>query len=200
MSLTAVAEDSGWYSGFHGGLSSLSDPEGNFARQEVNQVASGNADSGAFAGISGGYRFGNGWRMEMAWEYRNNELVGKIGPLDFPKADFASGMVYLNGIYILSNSSGWRPYVGAGLSWAQEIDIDFERDGAEQSYSTSGDTGFQIFTGIEYDLSPHWIFSGELRYGNVSGLDLDPESGALGMIEDMDYEHISLQLGISYRF
>ena len=200
LSATTMAEEAGWYARAHGGLSSLSDAKGNFDFEGEQQRVKGDADTGGFAGIAGGYRFGNGWRTELAWEYRNNELTGAIGSIDYPTADFASSTLYLNGLYAFNSDSDWTPYVGAGLAFAQEIDIDFERDGVEQSYSSSGDTGVQVFAGIEYTLAPRWVLSGELRYSTITSLDLNPESGAPGMITDIDYQHTSLQLGVSYQF
>lgn len=200
LSAATMAEEAGWYGRAHGGLSSLADADGNFAFEGEQQQAKVDTDTGGFAGIAGGYRFGSGWRTELAWEYRRNEFAGSIGSINYPTADFASSTLYLNGIYAFGSGSHWTPYVGAGVAWAQEVDIDFERDGVEQSYSSSGDTGFQVFAGVDYSVSPRWILSGELRYSNISTLDLEPESGAPGLITDMDYQHTSLQLGLSYQF
>ncbi len=200
LSTPAMGEEAGWYARAHGGLSGLSDADGNFTFEGEQQPATGKTDTGGFAGIAGGYSFGNGWRTELAWEYRRNDFTGSIGSIDYPTADFASSIMYLNSVYAFGGNSKWTPYVGAGIAWAQEVDIDFERDGVEQSYSSSGNSGLQVFAGLEYTLSPRWVVSGELRYGNVSSLDLEPESGAPGMINDIDYQHTSLQLGLSYQF
>jgi outer membrane autotransporter protein len=200
ITLPAQAEDAGWYARAHGGLSSLSDSDGQFEEGNDSTAINADADSGAFTGIAGGYRFGNGWRTELAWEYRNNDLTGSIGDTSYPTADFASSTVYVNGIYAFDNGKAWTPYIGAGLAWAQEIDIDFERDGMEQSYSTSGDAGFQVFAGVEYALSNNWTLSAEARYSSIGSLDLDPESNAPGQMRDLDYQHTSLQIGMTYNF
>ena len=91
-------------------------------------------------------------------------------------------------------------YVGAGLGWLQEIDIDLEGNGPEQSYSGDGDIGVQLFLGADYALSDAWALQGEVRYARFSDIDLDGEARAEGSLTGLDYEPLTLQLGIVYRF
>jgi len=81
----------------------------------------------------------------------------------------------------------------------QEIDIDLEIDGTELSYTGDGDTGFQIMAGITYEINESWSMNGELRYGRFSGIDLTGE-GTTGQFNDLDYDPITLGLGLQYNF
>lgn len=198
---TALAENSGWYLRAHGGVSSLDDTSGGFTVSGSSSKIDINTDSGSFLGLAGGYDYGNGWRAEVAWEYRTNDSTATLdGVSAFDAGDYASNTFFLNGIYAFGGNDQWRPYAGGGLAWVQEIDIDLENNGVEQSYSASGDVGFQVFAGVEYALSPKWVLGGELRYVLLSDIDFDSEAGAPGAVSGLDYRHTSAQLGITYRF
>ncbi len=94
----------------------------------------------------------------------------------------------------------WQPYLGVGLSWVQEIDIDLERGGVERSYSGDGDTGYQLFAGVAYPLNDQWSLSGEWRYGSINGIELQRESGAEAFFRDLDYQPTTAQFGLVYNF
>lgn len=195
------ADEPGWYLRAHGGLSNLDDTSGRTTATGSDAKLVLSTDSGSFLGMAGGYNYGNGWRAEVAWDYRSNDSTGVIDGIDvFTAGDYASNTFFLNGVYGIDIGSPWRPYLGAGLAWVQEIDVDLEADGTEQSYSSSGEVGFQAFAGVDYPISSQWVINFELRYTNIGAIDLDAEAEAFGTVTGLDYAHTSLQIGLTYRF
>ncbi|MEL7043572.1 MAG: OmpW family outer membrane protein [Pseudomonadota bacterium] len=200
---TSQDREAGWFARAWGGYSSLSDTGGAFdnttAGPPVDSVDV-SADGGFTAGAGFGYRYAPRLAVELAWEYRSNgsETTFAAGP-GFDDGNYASNTFFLNGYYYLDKRGPWEPYLGAGLSWIQEIDIDLEGNGPEQSYAGDGDVGFQVFVGSNYRLNERWSAHGELRYSSVTGVDLEGE-GISGRFSDFDYEPLTFQLGLSYSF
>ena len=162
----------------------------------------GEYETGWAAGLGVGYRYGNGWSAELDWEYRtnDNDTIGFSDGSRFDDGDIASNIFYLNGYYTFgTQDKRFRPFVGAGVGWVQELDLDLESGGAERSYSGAGDIAWQVMAGVETNLARDWRLQGELRYSRVSGIDLDEEGGA-GKIRDLDYDTWSVNLGLVYDF
>lgn len=200
LPFTSQAES--WFIKPYIGLSNMSDVTG--SANNINDV-SGNADinlDGGFnAGLSGGYLYNDNIAVEFGWEYRSNDSETSIGSmLSYPDGNYASSTFYLNGLYLFDKSSKWQPYVGSGLLWVQEVDIDLELNGRELSYSGDGDIGFQVLTGINYHLNKQWLLQLEARYSSVTDIDLVGEDGTAGNISALDYEPTTLQLGVIYKF
>ncbi|MEM1113312.1 MAG: OmpW family outer membrane protein [Pseudomonadota bacterium] len=199
---STLAEDSGWYLRAHGGISELGDTDGEGRGIDgLDGSVDVETDSGFFAGAAAGYRYSPRWSVEIAWEYRSNdaETVAPGGNV-YPDGNYASNTLFLNGMYHFDARGRWDPYVGAGIGWQQEIDIDLEGLGAELSYSGDDSFGLQLFGGVNYQLSERWALNGELRYGQFDNIDLEGESGAPGEIESLDYTPLSAQFGVIYRF
>jgi outer membrane protein len=92
-----------------------------------------------------------------------------------------------------------RPYLGVGLGYVDEIDLDTKRNGVETSYSTDGEFAWQAIAGVEYPLNNKWSLNADARYINVSSLDLKNEAGT-GILKNVDYNPTSLMLGVTYKF
>jgi opacity protein-like surface antigen len=172
---------------------------------EPGATGTGDFDSGYFAGIGFGYRFDNGWSTDLTWEFRTNDLneVSFSDGTRFTEGNYASNIFYLNGYYTFGTDQDrrWRPYLGAGLGYVQEIDIDLETGGVENSYSGDGELAYQVMGGIEYDLSDRWRLQGEARYVSVSGVDLDFEgAGTAAAITGIDYDGWTLGLNAVFDF
>jgi outer membrane protein W len=108
--------------------------------------------------------------------------------------------VAINGLYEfdLLGSARARTYVGAGLVYLTEVDIDFEQGSTERSFSGNGN-GVQLLAGARYDLGERWFLDAGLRYLAASGLDLEEESGGSGRIE-ADYAPWAATIGVGWRF
>ena len=202
VSVSTMAQDN-WFVRPYAGLSQMSDVSGDFTN--IDGLSSGNADidldTGFNAGIGVGYLYNDNFAVELGWEFRSNDSETVLNNASTTYGgDFASSIFYLNGHYLLSKKGKWQPYVGAGLTFAQEVDIDLEVGGNELSYSGDGDIGYQVFTGVNYDLNEKWKLQGEARYGSMTDLDLKAENDAAGQFNGLDYKTTTLQLGVVYSF
>ncbi len=198
----AVAAEDRWFVRPYAGLSQMSDLSSVFT--DIDSI-SGTTDidlsGGVTAGLGIGYRYNKHLAVELGWEYRSNDSEVNLADTSvFTDGNYASNIFYINGHYNFSNSGKWQPYVGAGLSWAQEIDLDLERNGVEQSYSGDGEIGFQIFTGVNYELNNNWYLQTEFRYGSISDIDLSGEANDPGNFKSIDYQTNTLQFGLVYNF
>jgi outer membrane protein W len=188
----------------YGGASMLGD-------QDISQtgVAAAGAtsdasfDSGWTAGGAAGYYFTNNIAAEIAWDYRNNGLdkANFSDGTNFNEGDFASNIFFVNGYYHFDHvmSSKFRPYLGAGLGYVEEIDIDLEASGVETSYSNDGELAYQFIAGTSYGLNSNWDLIADVRYIRADSMNLKNESGT-GELRDVDYDPVSLNLGAVYKF
>lgn len=200
---TFASEDDSWFLRPYLGLSQVSNFEATANNVDgLTGPAKIDLDTGYVTGIGIGYRYNENIAVELAWEYRSNDadvLVADQSLLS--NGNYASNIFFINGHYHFNRQDNWQPYVGVGLSWVQEIDIDFERNGIESSYSSDGDTGYQLFAGVDYQLAPALALQTELRYGSITGIDLQQEEGnAGGNFSNLDYKPFTLQAGIVYQF
>lgn len=201
-SQTSYADNNNWFIRPNVGLSALSDFSSTVSGAERNN---GNVDididSGFVTGFGIGYKLNNNLMAELAWEYRANDSSVTLPNASISQqGNFASNTFFLNGLYQFNPYNAWKPYLGAGLSWIQEVDIDLEFTDSELSYSSNGDLGFQVFGGIAYDLSEKWQLQAELRYTNISGIDLESEFNNTGRFTDIDYAPNTFQLALVYDF
>ena len=200
--LTSHAAEEGWSIIPYVGISQLGNQSPNIIGG--NDIADGGldiaVDSGFTAGLGLRYNYENSrWASEVGWEYRSNdsEATTAIGNV-LPDGNYASNVFYLNGRYSLAEGSRWTPWVGGGLTWIQEIDLDSENINGERSFSNSGSVGFQIMFGVDYDLNNRFYLISELRYGDQRSLDLEEEDGN-GRVTNIDYQPVTLSLGVGIR-
>lgn len=150
-----------------------------------------------------GYRYGNGWSAEVEWNYRRHglkSLHGGLGNADH-RGDFASNTLFINGLRRFPGAAGTRtPYVGAGLGWVQEIDLDVVADGQERGFSKSGKPALQLIGGVVWPLGPGWSLTTDLRWLRVGGVALSAEEGPAGRISAPRYNPLSVQVGLRRSF
>lgn len=198
----AIAEDSKWFLRSNLGISNLSDFSANsesvFGASVVADIRLG---SGQVAGLGIGYRLNSNISTEFAWEYRSNDSeVSLANGKRFEEGNYASNTFFLNALYHFDSVTKWRPYIGIGLGWLQEIDIDLESSGQEFSYSANGDIGFQIMGGVDYRLSDTWQLQAELRFSDFSDIKLESENGSIGSFNNFEYSPMTFQLALVYAF
>lgn len=200
---SAYADPSGWSIVPYVGASQIEDQAGSItATDDISDGAIDvQLDSGFVAGLGLRYDYKNSpWSAEFAWEYRSNDSsTTASNGAQLPEGNYASNIFAINGRYSFSERGALTPWIGAGLSYAQEIDLDSEDVDGERSFASSGAVGIQVMAGFNYALSQRFYLSSELRYSSLAGLDLDEEGGA-GRVSDIDYQPLTLGLGIGYRF
>ncbi len=195
----AAQDKAGWYGNVYGGSSSLTSTNLSETRSSAPTLA-GKAAFGSGTGLGGGigYRYGNGWAAELAWDYRSHDLKRIDGvPVS---GDFASTTAFLNGYYRFQKVGAVRPFVGAGVGYVTEIDMDLSRGGSEQEYSRRGGLATQAIVGGEVDLSDRWSVSADLRWtqmGSGTFKSTNPDASLGGKPK---YQPTSLNVGVTYRF
>ncbi|BDX08510.1 outer membrane protein [Planctobacterium marinum] len=200
-SLHALADNASWYVKPYLGLSSISDQQGTLVQAANNTDITTNTDSGFTSGIALGYQYNAHYSAELGWEYRSSDTDSQLSANDNSYGgNYASSLFFLNGFYHLASSSDWTPYVGAGLAWVQEVDLDLELNGTEQSYSGDGDTGYQLMLGVDYAIGSQWQANAELRYLTIGDIDLQGEENATGELRGFDYDPMTLSVALKYRF
>ncbi|MEZ5534542.1 MAG: OmpW family outer membrane protein [Thiolinea sp.] len=197
--LLAGENERGWFIRPYFGLSQVDDVSTQIsAVNNTSGVTRIQPDDGFVSGVGIGYQYNAQLASEIAWEYRTNDIN-----TDFSGSrggDYASNAFYLNGYYHLpTGQQRWQPYVGGGLGWLQEIDLDLETANGDVSLSDSGQVGYQLFAGVNYPMTGNWQLQAELRYADFGEVDLDEEGGS-GKASNLEYQPLTVQLGVKYRF
>jgi outer membrane autotransporter protein len=204
-SALAQAEPKGFYATIYGQSSRITS-------SDLTESGAGGAGTGLRAefgngwGFGGdfGYRYGNGWAAEVEWNYRRHALKSlKGGSATIASdGDYASNTLLINGLRRFPSGGAWTPYLGAGIGWVQEIDIDLtpSAGGGERSYSTNK-FAYQLIAGTEYAITPQWRLTADARWLRVGSVSLDNETGNPGgTIGPLKYNPVSVQVGVRYSF
>ena len=185
------------------GAGSLSSATLTFSDGTNTSTASGKYEASFAGGGAVGYRFGNGWTIEGELMYRRNELdpVSLQGLGDFDGGDFASLGIGVNALYRfdIGSSGKLQGYAGPGLVYLQEIDIDFDNGGDQEISFESDDTAWQFKLGGRYDFSDRWFVDAAATYLMANGVRMEIPADPAQTIES-DYDHLTLSLGVGWRF
>jgi hypothetical protein len=148
----AAQDEPGFYASVYGGPSAMASTR--FSESRATGPAVGGKVTfgrGIGFGAAVGQSYGNGWAAELAWDERGNFLE-RVGGVEVDGNVFST-VVFLNGYYRFPAWGTVRPFIGAGLGYVIGLDIDIDRDGAEQEYSRRGGVAVQAIAGGEYSLS-----------------------------------------------
>jgi outer membrane protein W len=199
-------EDRRWYLTLNGGWSGIRDASATL-QPPGGPSTSGELklDSGYLFGGSVGYRIDPSFRVEGEVAYRNNGVDSTtVAGIDARQndADLASLALMINGLY---DFDGWqtsfarfRPFVGAGLGWAQEIDVDLKIGGVEREFSGDG-FAYQLMGGVNWYYRSGWFAGARLKWFDAGSVDLDGSTASLGKLK-ADYSGLSAELSLGYRF
>jgi opacity protein-like surface antigen len=194
LSITTVAADA-FYVKPYVGISYMND----VTTTQAPAAVAVELEKGMVLGAAFGYQYSSQLAAEVSWEYRSNDSETLVGNQFYPEGNYAANLIFVNGIYTLQPMAGITPYVGLGVGWMQEIDIDLERNGVELSYSNSGKFSYQGFIGLRYPLSSTWSLHSELRHaGGKSGLLKDEKTKQ--PLADLNYKPFTWQFGVTYLF
>lgn len=194
--------DDVWYVGATGGFTSNGVSSLDLTTDDLSGRASADADNGYTMGAVFGYEFDGRWRLEGEFRYRTNEFasVDLPGGSRISNGDFSSGALGANAYWLFGDTNAsWRPFVGAGLAWMQEIDLDLAEDPVNGSYSGDG-TAWQLMGGVTWALSDRWNFDFEARYLDAGSVTMDSERGDLGGRIDADYSLFEVTAEATFRF
>jgi opacity protein-like surface antigen len=199
---SVYANEGGWYTTAIFGVASQSDQALDFTGNGNPQTANSRLSSGGLAGAALGYGFPSGWRVEGEFIYQSVDAKdpGLLPPAPVGKGDYASTGLALNALYDfdLFGSKHTTTYLGAGVVMLNEVDIDFENNGIERSYSGS-DTALQLLFGARYRLGERFFMDAGLRYLTASSVRLESEDGAFGEIR-ADYQPWAATVALGWQF
>ena len=205
LSGPARAEED-WYVRLAAGAAWQADADGaDLTDAGGREGVDGSFDLGYGAGIAVGRWFGERWRADLGFDYRSVD-IDRIKVDDGRVADdgnYASSALSLNGYYHFTNPRAERafsPYLGAGVVWLNEIDIDLEGGDFRPAYEDLEDDGFgvQVMGGVSWRQSSRIRWDAELKWLYYGEADLD--NGNQASLESLDYAPLTLQLGFSYEF
>lgn len=164
-------------------------------------------DTGQLFGAAIGKEFTPNWALELEFFYRSvdTDSISAGGPFaGFTEGDFASTNLMLNGIYTFTQPDGsalwgkFTPYVGAGVGFLQEADMDVTVGGVEREFDDNFLFAAQVLTGVSYEITPSWSIYGEARYHFAGEIELDSSAGG-GSLK-ADYNGLSCLFGLRYKF
>lgn len=195
-----------WYVTGSLGTSIISDPGATFT-PSGGTAGSGKLKlgSGFMTGGSVGWHLRPGWRIEADYNYRTDKLGSSSVPgLDASQtdADLASVLIMAN---VLKDFGGWntgwaafKPYVGAGLGIAQEIDTDLDVGGVQREFSGNR-AAWQLLAGVNWQYRSPWFAGMGVRYVDAGTVRLKSSLSPLGEIK-ADYKGLGLDVRLGYRF
>lgn len=170
----AAAQDAGWYV--------RGDAGGDF-QSEINGSPSAKGDTGWMVSGAAGREIGDGFRAESEVLYLDSQ-GGHAGAGDLKTI---AGMV--NGYYDFNHQGAWRPFVGAGVGFAQ-----VKVDGGP---SDGDDTGFayQFKVGVAHPFNDRLTGEVAYRYFGVNGLEFGRGPSRL----DGDFSTQAVTVGLRYK-
>jgi opacity protein-like surface antigen len=159
-------------------------------------------DTGFGLGGDFGFLYGNGWAAELEWNWRRHELksLEGAGSAAVSEGDFASNILFVNGLRRFDHTGGWVPYLGLGIGWVQEIDFDLNSTATERAWSKQGDLGVQLLGGAEIPLADKWRMTADLRLLRLGKQKLNAEEGVTGQLAKPEYDPVSVQIGLRRLF
>ena len=200
--IASAADDAYWYATANVGANFMSDQTVSLSGDGPEQSGDASLGSGLLTGAAVGRALSRSFRAEAEFVYQSvdHDGVRLAGGSALPSGNFASTALALNGLYSfnLFGREEVRTYVGLGVAWLTEVDIDFEQGGQEVSYSGDG-FGVQLLAGARYEIGERWFLDAGLRYLSAGEVKMDGEGGATGRVR-ADYEPWSATVGIGWKF
>ena len=200
--IASADDDAHLYATANFGANFMSDQSVRLSGDGPTQSGDASLGSGLLAGAAVGRAFSRSFRAEAEFVYQSvdHDGVRLTGGGSLPSGNFASTALALNGLYSfnLFGREEVRTYVGLGVAWLTEVDIDFEQGGQELSYSGDG-FGVQLLAGARYEFGERWFLDAGLRYLSAGEVTMDGEGAATGRVR-ADYEPWSATVGVGWRF
>ncbi|MDJ0918092.1 MAG: OmpW family outer membrane protein [Woeseiaceae bacterium] len=198
----ALADDDKYYVTGNVGIGFLGSEDLTYSDSMLTATVKADFDASFAGGGTFGYYLTDNWRVEGEIMYRRNDMkditLGGVGAST--GGDFASLSLGVSALYEFQPTDNPRlkTYVGAGVAFVQEIDIDFEIDSVETSFETD-ETGLQLQAGARYDLNDRLFLDFTAKYLTVSGAKMEFPADTSRTVE-ADYSPLTLSLGLGWRF
>lgn len=118
--------------------------------------------------------------------------IGDIGSIkQIPPSLFAQ--------YHFATGTGFKPYVGAGITWMYITDNNLSVPGAGSILEVrKSNWGFGLQAGVDYALTKNWYLNADVKYIWVSTKLSD--TAGLGINTDLKVDPWVFGLGVGYRF
>lgn len=167
----------GWYGRVDAGYSINGQVDVSLFDGETTQSGTADLDDDWMADAGVGYAYGNGFRSEVEFAYRTNDLGSPAsGGID-------AKSVMINGFYDFNRGGRFQPYLGLGVGYARVEPDSIDSDSA---------FAYQGLAGVGVAINDRLMFDAGYRYFRVNGLDF---SGA-----SADYEHQAVTVGLRFQF
>jgi opacity protein-like surface antigen len=195
-----------WYVTGFIGTSQISDPATRF-KPTGGTESSGTLKlgSGSLNGGSIGTFLTPNLRAEAEIVYRTNKVTSaSVAGIDAAQsgADLASLMLMANLIKDFDGFSTsfatFKPYLGAGLGVAQEIDSDLRVSGTTTEFSGNR-AAYQALAGMNWYYRSGWFAGAGVRWVDAGSAKLKG-TGTPGGDLTVDYKGVSGELRVGYRF
>lgn len=200
---SANADLDRWYVTGNLGLGDLASTTLTYSDGTTTESSAVNFDMSFAGGITAGYRISERFSVEGELMYRRNEFDGaQLGDFGtFSGGDFASLGIGINALYRfpIGDTGKFSGYVGPGLVYLQEIDIDLDNNDQQEVSFESDDSGFQLKFGARYEFSERWFTEVGAIY--FAGGDIEmklPADDAQTL--SAKYNHWSASIGVGLRF
>ncbi len=202
----ASAQAQSWTDGLYvevfGGLHGLADGD----LKQGGKTGKGSYSGGQIFGASVGKKLTQNWSVETEFFYRSNDIDSvSSGPLaGSTEGDYASTNLMFNGVYTFTQEDGsglwgkFTPFVGAGLGFLEEADIDTKVGGVERQYSDTWIPAVQLLAGVTYEVNATWSVFVETRYHYAGELEL--KSSKDNTVLKANYDGFSGIVGVRYSF
>jgi OOP family OmpA-OmpF porin len=189
-----------WYAGLSAG--------GNWLQNETVITAfsgtiSTDFDTGWDLSAQVGYRFENGFRTEIAFDYRKNDVdsIDYGGAVTDASGDVSQTSLMANVLYDIHLTDDFSLSLGAGAGLA-EANIDIQ--GLSQTLVKDKGDGWgfawQLIGGVNWSLSPNTEFFAEYHYMRNDRHDVTTFPSGFPRDTGMNLENNSAMLGVRFAF
>ncbi len=203
MAQAAYAEEPGVYVGAMGGVTSFADANNSFPDGMGGTVpVKSTSRLGFNGGVSGGYQFWNGFRVEgeLADRHANFDTVTVFGISAPSNGNVNVTSVMANGFYDFDLGSRFKPYLGVGLGVAVWEISNLSSQSAAFALAGNGSStvlAYQAIAGVGYDVARHTTLFLDVRYFATTDPSFKSTNG--GNLSS-EVSTLNASVGIRYRF
>lgn len=191
----AVAQGDSWYIAGTLGASFANDPD----VTQMGITLTTNLDTGVVGSVAGGHTFG-GFRAEGELAYIANDVssIEGFGASVPATGDVTATALMLNGYYDFNADSKWKPFIGAGIGYANMSINNLSFGGAIAADDSAAVFAYQLKAGIGYAFTNS--LDGTLGYRFFGTGDGDfVDTAGFAFETDGLQTHI-IEVGVRYRF